>query len=104
MEEYRQFSLFDLVPGNQPGAISLMSGEMRPTLPMADWMERLVPGGEFLVMVGKYPCVLRRTGLQRVQVKQGHEFYHYDVGGAIYAGVFIGEDNGGIAKNDRKGQ
>lgn len=104
MEEYRQLSLFDLVPGDQAGAINLMSGEMRPTLPMADWMERLVPGGEFLIMVGKYPCVLRRTDLRRVQVKQGHEFYHYDVGGAIYAGVFVGEDDCSTTKNDRKGQ
>ena len=98
MEEYRQLSLFDLVPRNQPGAINLMSGETKSTLPMADWMERLVPEGEFLVMVGKYPCVLRRTDLRRSEVKQGHEFYHYDVGGAIYAGVFVGTGDDDISK------
>lgn len=103
MEVYRQLSLFDVKTTGYPLAVNLFDGEEFPTMPLKSWMERLVQEGEYLVMVGKYPCVLRKTDLKREQVRVGHEFYHYYVGGAVYAGIFVGigdEDTDDEGKGD----
>ena len=48
-----------------------------------------------MVTVGKYPLVLRPVQLKRSEVQKGHEFYHYEVGGQMYAGVFVGGESVG---------
>lgn len=53
-------------------------------------MKKLVPDGEFFIYVGKHPLVMRKTKLKREEIQKGHEFYHYMVGDAVYAGIFVG--------------
>lgn len=101
MEEFRQLSLFDGELIGHPAAVSLFDHSENQTKDLADWMVQLVPNGEFLIMVGKYPCVLQRTKLKPAEVSKGLEYCHYLVGGAVYSGTFVGtelddaEDEGG---------
>lgn len=99
-ETFRQLSLFDAEIGGYPPAVSLFDQEESPTLPLENWMAQLVPDGEFLVMVGKYPCVLRRTKLKPEEVAKGAEFYHWIVEGAVYSGIFVGADLGDDGEDD----
>lgn len=93
MEMLGQLSLFD---GGLPGrttAVNLFDHGKFQTKGIAAWMMRLVPKGEFLIMVGKYPCVLQRTKIRPEEVSKGLEFCHYLVDGAVYSGVFVGSEN-----------
>ena len=56
-------------------------------------MKQLVPDGESVVMVGTHPLVMRKTKLAVDEVPEGHQFYHYLIDGAVYAGIFVGKEN-----------
>ena len=87
-----QISLFDLLEVKN-GATSCFTGRTEPLESMTDQMNKLVPEGEFLGYVGVQPLILRRTKLKRDEIPEGHEFYHYMVGGTVYAGIFVGADD-----------
>ena len=53
----------------------------------------LLPDGEYVVMVGTHPLVMRKTTLTADEVPEGHQFYHYLIDGAVYAGIFVGKEN-----------
>lgn len=52
-----------------------------------------MPDGEYVVMVGTHPLVMRKTKLAVDEVPEGHQFYHYLIDGAVYAGIFVGKEN-----------
>lgn len=94
METFRQLTLFDGELLGHPPAVNLFDHGELQTKDVADWMMRMLPRGEFLVMVGKYPCVLQRTKLKPEEVSKGLEFCHYLIGGAVYSGTFVGRELG----------
>lgn len=47
----------------------------------------------YVVMVGTHPLVMRKTKLAVDEVPEGHQFYHYLIDGAVYAGIFVGKEN-----------
>lgn len=101
MEMLGQLSLFDGEWLGCTTAVNLFSHGKIQTKDVADWMKRLVPKGEFLVMVGKYPCVLQRTKMKPEEVSKGLEFCHYLVDGAVYSGTFVGSEiDGGKGEVD----
>ena len=87
-----QLSLFQYDTPAEVEAICLFHGERATAKPLTDWMKRLVPEGEYVVMVGPYPLVLRPAHGRKEDVRVGHEFYHYIVDGRLYAGIFVGSD------------
>ena len=52
--------------------------------------KHLVPAGEDVVMVGGRPLVLRPVALRAEDIQEGHRYYHYLIGGRVYAGIFVG--------------
>lgn len=87
-----QLSLFDGGLLGRTTAVNLFSHSEFQAKDITAWMMRLVPKGEFLIMVGKYPCVLQRTKMRPEEVSKGLEFCHYLVDGAVYSGVFVGSE------------
>lgn len=85
-----QLSLFDEVRGVV--AVSLFDGGKYGASEPDESMKRLVPRAAYAVMVGDHPQVLVLTKLTPSQVPEGHEFYHYTIGGYVYAGVFVGKE------------
>lgn len=73
-------------------AISLFDGSRYGAEAPAEWMKRLVPDGRYVVMIGEHPLVLRPTKLTESQVPEGHQFYHYQINGVVYAGIFVGKE------------
>lgn len=73
-------------------ARSCMDGTTAPAKRPEPWMARLVPNGEYVVRVGQHPLVLRPTPLQESQIPEGHRYYHYTIGGQVYAGIFVGTE------------
>ena len=55
-------------------------------------MKRLVPKGEYIVMVGPYPLMLRPTPVRAEDIEAGHRYYHYTIDGRVYSGIFLGRD------------
>lgn len=47
----------------------------------------------YVVMVGTHPLVMRKTTLTADEIPEGHQFYHYLIDGAVYAGIFVGKEN-----------
>lgn len=70
----------------------LFNGDTHCALPMTEEAKHLVPEGKYIVMVGTHPLVLRPTMLKENEVPEGHEFYHYEIGGVVYSGIFIGSE------------
>lgn len=84
-----QLCLFDLVEVEGRGKV-LFHRKDREEGEAHGADEELVPDGEFFIYVGKHPLVMRKTKLKREEIQKGHEFYHYMVGDAVYAGIFVG--------------
>lgn len=84
-----QLSLFAPMAHDGVTAVCCFDRHERPTRPLEDWMRRLVPDGEYMVMVENHPQVLRPTKLTESKVPVGHLFYHYLIGDEVYAGVFV---------------
>lgn len=90
-QHWEQLSLFAREVAGVP-AVSLFDGEEYGAEEPAAWMKKLVPDGEYFVMVGIHPLVLRATDLRCEDVQEGHRFYHYQIGGTVYAGIFVGKE------------
>lgn len=95
MADYEQLSLFDLCTAADEAATSCWTGVKTVARKVEGWMKRLVPDGEYVVDVGGHDCVLRPTKLSAADIPQGHAFYHYQIGGRIYAGIFVGRETDG---------
>lgn len=91
MEAYRQLTLFDLVE-DRSQAVSMMDGREVKTSAPEDWMKRLVPTGELVVMVGEHPLVLSPTGHKENEIRPELRYYHYLVAGVVYSGIFVGRE------------
>ena len=88
---YEQLSLFDITPEGTL-AECCYDGNTRPAQRPEPWMIRLVPKGEYVVMVGSYPLILRPTTVRAEDIEAGHHYYHYTIGGRVYSGIFLGRD------------
>ena len=53
------------------------------------WMKKLVPAGEYVVLDGQHPQVLKPTSLKPENIPSGHHFYHYLIGSKVYSGVYV---------------
>lgn len=73
-------------------AVSLFTNRRCDAEKLELWMNKLVPDGKYFVMVGNHPLVLRATTMKREDVPNGHQFYHYQVGDTVYAGIFVGKE------------
>lgn len=93
MEMYRQLTLFELIEGRSK-AVNMMDGKAKETLAPADWMKRLVPIGELVVMVGEHPLVLSPTGNKADEVRPELGYYHCMVAGVVCSGIFVGKGGG----------
>lgn len=87
-----QLSLFDTPPA--AGGVSATclweyDPQIRSAEPASAPMKRMVPAGEYVVQVGDRSLVLVPTGLRPEDVPEGHRYYHYQVGGRVYSGVFV---------------
>lgn len=91
---FEQISLFNLLPENTTARCS-MDGRTAPANRPEPWMKRLVPNGEYFVRVGDHPLVLKRVHAQEEDIPEGHHYYHYIIGGQVYAGVFVRAETGG---------
>ncbi len=91
MEMCRQLSLFDMV-GDRSKAINLMDGREEMTKEPEDWMKRLVPTGELVVMVGEHPLVLSPTPMAEKEVRPELRYFHYLAAGVVYSGIFVGRE------------
>lgn len=90
-EAYRQLTLFDLVE-DRSRAVNMMSGRLAETSAPEDWMKRLVPTGELVVMVGEHPMVLSPTGRTESEIRPEMRYCHYTVAGVVYSGIFVGRE------------
>lgn len=88
-----QMTLFASPPINGRRAISLFDNTVHSAETPSEWMKKLVPDGEYVIMVGTHPLVMRKTKLTADEVPEGHEFYHYMIDGNVYAGIFVGKEN-----------
>lgn len=62
--------------------------------PVEPWMAALIPAGEYVVQIAGRPLVLRPMPGRQADIQRGHEYYHYTIGGRLYAGTFVGRDSG----------
>ena len=86
-----QIDLFDFFEERHDlYAVSCADGRETDILPVTEPQRKIVPDGEYLIYVGKYPMILRRTKIKAGKIPEGHKFYHYMVGPEVYAGIFIG--------------
>lgn len=90
---WEQTTLFAPPPITGTPAISLFDNTTHSSEKPSEWMKQLVPDGEYVVMVGTHPLVMRKTKLTADEVPEGHQFYHYLIDGAVYAGIFVGKEN-----------
>lgn len=87
---WEQLSLFSMPAVVKPVAINLYDNTKYPPTAPKEWMNALVPDGEYVIMVGNHPCVLRRTEMAPNRIPEGHTFYHFLVDNIVYSGVFVG--------------
>lgn len=90
--EVEQLSFFSL-PAQPAVAVCCMDGRRCPAEPAESWMQRLVNGAEYFVLVGGRQMALRPTQRPAGGVPAGHKYYHYSVGEKLYAGTFVGRDS-----------
>lgn len=88
--QFEQMSLF--CPNEEAEAICCMDGGRTTASAPEGWMKRLVPAGEYVVMVGVHPLVLRPVPLRAEDIQEGHHYYHYLIDGQVYAGIFVWEE------------
>lgn len=86
--QYEQMSLF--CPCEEAEAICCMDGGRTTASAPDSWMTCLVPAGEYVVMVGAHPMVLRPVNLRAEDIPEGCRYYHYLIGSRVYAGIFVG--------------
>ena len=93
MGTVEQLSLFELAAGPAVGpalAVCCMDGLTAKAEPSESWMRRLVPDGEYFVLVAGHPMVLRPAQRPAEGIPAGHDYYHYTIGERLFSGVFVG--------------
>lgn len=85
-----QLSLFDLELPDDLTAVCCMDSSTAQARKPDAWMKEIVHEGEYAVIVGIHPMVLRPTRMSVADIPEGHSYYHYQIDGRVYAGVFIG--------------
>lgn len=81
---YEQLSLF------RGTAVRCADGQEIALEEPEAWMLEIVPRGEHVAFVDGRPLVLVPVPLWCEQVREGHRYYHYTIGGRVYAGIFVG--------------
>ena len=92
MSGYEQLSMFTMNV-DPITATCCMDGCPARASPVEPWMAALIPAGEYVVQIAGHPLVLRPMPGRQADIQRGHEYYHYMIGGRLYAGTFVG---GGI--------
>ena len=85
-----QLSLFDKLNPESTTAICCMDMKETKAKKAGEYVRKLVPDGEYEVDVGGHTLVLRPTRLEPGSIPIGHEYYHYQIGEKVYAGMFVG--------------
>lgn len=91
MSAYEQLSMFTMNV-DPVTATCCMDGCPARASPVEPWMAALIPTGEYVVQVAGHPLVLRPMPGRQADIQRGHEYYHYMIGGRLYAGTFVGRD------------
>ena len=91
--EFEQLSLFTTPEIRGVVAVSCMDGEKMQAEKPEPWMTRLVAGGKYVVDIGGHPLILRPASIPADRIPEGHQFYHFLIGGEVYAGVFVGRES-----------
>lgn len=86
-----QISLFEEEVTSLGRAVSLFDNKATALFEPDASMKKLVPEGVYVVYVGKHPLVLRKMDYMAEDVPASHRFYHYEIGGSVYSGIFVGE-------------
>lgn len=89
--EVEQLSFF--APVLPSVAVCCMDGRSLPAEPAEGWMQRLVQGAEYFILVGGHQMALRPAQEAPEDIPAGHSYYHYTVGKNLYTGVFVGRDS-----------
>ena len=87
MSRYEQLSMFTMNV-DPVTATCCMDGCPARASPVEPWMAALIPAGEYVVQVAGHPLVLRPMPGRQADIQRGHEYYHYMIGGRLYAGTF----------------
>lgn len=87
-DRYEQMSLFRVDGHGESRCCA--DGRTVPAEAPEAWMLEIVPQGEHVVTVDGRPLVLSPVPLRSGQVRAGHRYYHYVIGGRVYAGIFVG--------------
>ena len=85
----QQLSLFTME--REATATSLRDGREHTAREPEPWEREVIPEGEYAIDwpgCSGISLILRPVGTSREEIKPGHEFYHFDIGGQLYAGVF----------------
>lgn len=93
MMECEQLSMFTMNV-DPVTATCCMDGCPARASPVEPWMAALITAGEYVVQVAGHPLVLRPMPGRQADIQRGHEYYHYMIGGRLYAGTFVGRDSG----------
>lgn len=88
-----QMSLFDLLDEEtlkKPEvAVSLFDGGEHTVYPLKEWMSRILPQGEYYILMGNLPSVLCAT-TEKVQPEM--KYRYYQIGDKVYAATGVGKD------------
>ena len=90
-----QISIFDLIrEASEPPktAISMFDGRKYDVYPLMDWMERILPQGEYYILSDKYNLVLCKSTDKTIPPEMYYR--HFKVGDVIYAAVGVGIGDG----------
>lgn len=90
-----QLSMFSILAPKKAGvdAICCMDNERSVAIPAEQWMKEIIPAGEYTLSIAGHPLVLRPAKVSQKDIQEGHEFYHYLIGGRLYSGIFVGRDS-----------
>lgn len=94
----QQLSLFTIV--RETTATSLLDRRTYTAREPEPWERDVIPEGEYAIDwpgSGGISLILRPVGTSREEIKPGHEFYHFDIGGQLYAGVFTARGAAAVA-------
>lgn len=90
-----QISLFDLLDektlSSPETAVSMFDGKEHAVYPLTEWMSRMLPQGEFFILVDKYTLVLCKN---KGEIDPYMTYRYYTIGDTVYAatGVGVGEE------------
>ena len=85
----QQLSLFTME--REATATSLRDGREHAAREPEPWEREVIPEGEYAIDwpgCSGVSLILRPVGISREEIKPGHEFYHFEIAGQLYSGVF----------------